>query len=97
MGGLASRGKDMMTKQEAIENQTKIAEHYNLGWWYGTNCQKCHDVYPKLMTTGNGDCYYQCEVCGKRSGSHSMPWLARDDWNSMAVTGQMSIFDFMED
>ena len=84
-----------MNKRQAIENQTRIAKQYDLGHWYGVSCRKCCEVFPKLMTAGNGDCYYQCEVCGRRTKQHTMPWLAREEWNSM--DRQMSIFDFVEE
>ena len=73
-----------MTKEEAKANQERIAEHFNLSWWYGTDCEKCCEVYPKLGTEGNPsceDCFYVCEVCGKRTKGYVMPWLARDAWN----------------
>lgn len=73
-----------MTAKEAKENQDRIAKNYKLEWWYGTKCEKCCGVYPKLMFSGtcNKYCYYQCEVCGKRTEKYSMPWLARDAWNN---------------
>lgn len=73
-----------MTAKEAKEKQDRIAQHYNLGWWYGTDCEKCCGIFPKLMMSGatsHEQCYYQCEVCGKRSEPCLMPWIARDKWN----------------
>ena len=73
-----------MTKREAIENQERLAQRYNLGWWYGTMCEKCCDVYPKLMREGSPSkelCYYECEVCGKRTEGFLMPWMATAAWN----------------
>ena len=73
-----------MTKEQAKENQKRIAEHYKLSHWYGTWCDKCCEVYPKLMI-GKGldaDCWYECEVCGKRTDAYCMPWMARDAWNN---------------
>ena len=85
-----------MTYEEAKENQDRIARDYNLGWWYGLHCEKCCEVYPKLSTEGNlagGDCFYECEVCGKRVRGFAMPWLARDAWNrGEFLTGQLKMF-----
>ena len=73
-----------MTAEQAKANQNRIAKHFNLGWWYGTRCKKCCGVYPKLMTTDRLDhkCYYQCEVCGKRTKEHEMPLVAEEAWNN---------------
>ena len=79
-----------MTKEEAKAEQERIARHYNLGWWYGTECEKCCGVFPKAMTEGNGmgdKIYYECPVCGKRTPGESMPWIARDDWNEQRFKG----------
>lgn len=72
-----------MTADEAKKQQDEISKHWTLGFWYGTNCEKCCGVYPKLMSTNGFDdkCYYQCEVCGKRTEAMQMPWLSRDAWN----------------
>ena len=72
-----------MTIEEAKENQARIAKHYNLGWWYGTNCKKCCEVFPKFKKTEttHDQCYYQCEVCGKRTKAYEMPWQAVEAWN----------------
>ena len=54
-----------------------------LEWYYGTDCVKCCGRFPKFMTTGGARhmCYYECEICHKRTAGHEMPWLARDAWN----------------
>lgn len=74
-----------MMKEEALAKQEQIvASGYKLEWWYGTNCEKCCGVYPRLETEGNIACedvFYVCEVCGKRTKGYVMPWLARDAWN----------------
>lgn len=72
-----------MTPEQAAKRQAEIAEKFNLGWWYGTDCEKCCGVYPKFKTTNTPEafCYYECEVCGKRTEIYSMPWLARNAWN----------------
>ena len=87
-----------MIAKDAIENQARIAKHYDLGWWYGTKCKKCCGVYPKLMTKPTQDpknCYYQCEVCGRRTALYTMPYLAEQAWNNDEVEHkalQMSLF-----
>lgn len=74
-----------MTSDHAKARQAEIvARGMNLGWWYGTRCEKCCEVYPKLMHEGNPAsqlCYYQCEVCGKRTAGQTMPWMAEKEWN----------------
>ena len=78
-----------MTPQEAKANQDRIvAEGWDLGFWYGTNCNKCCGVYPKLVKiyeNGQDLSAYQCEVCGRKTAGYSMPWLARDAWNEGRV------------
>ena len=72
-----------MTREEAIAKQADLAKDYDLSYWYGTNCTKCCDVFPALMTSQGFDskCWYECEVCGKKTEPQSMPWLAREAWN----------------
>lgn len=86
-----------MTADEAKREQDRIAAHYNLAWWYGTDCEKCCGVFPKFMVSGGMDskCWYECQVCGKRTKPEIMPWIAREAWNSgkVQVEGvQMSMF-----
>lgn len=73
-----------MTGEEAKRRQNELAKHYNLGWWYGVRCEKCCGVYPKFMTTEDtrGLCYYQCEVCGRKTKKFLMPWIAEEAWNN---------------
>lgn len=90
-----------MTQDEAIRHQRRLeADGYNLAWWYGTNCYKCHDVFPKLMTKqdNSGDCWYECEVCGKKSRHGNMPWVARENWNNglFQSLDQIDLFAEME-
>ena len=72
-----------MTREEAEANQTRLAEHFDLSFWYGTNCKKCCGVYPKLIVgIGPQDlCRYECEVCGTTTAAFKMPWLAEEAWN----------------
>ena len=94
----------MMTQKQAKAIQDKLVEDgYKLSWWYGTDCRKCCGVYPKLMekqATFDSHAYFECEVCGRKSKAFSMPWLARDDWNSMnfdPIPVQMSLFEEVND
>lgn len=83
-----------MTEEEVKRHQDELAEHYDLSHWYGTWCKKCCGVYPKLEFTVN-HCWYECEVCGRRTEAKQMPWEARDAWNRDEVTGkahQMTLF-----
>ena len=73
-----------MTAEEAKKHQDQIAaDGWDLGFWYGTSCEKCCGVYPKLITgiMPNDLCRYECEVCGKKTEAYSMPWLAEEAWN----------------
>lgn len=72
-----------MTREEAKRNQDRLSKHYDLGFWYGTKCEKCCGVFPKFMTTDRLEslCWYECEVCGKRTEKVSMPWIAEEMWN----------------
>ena len=86
-----------MTEEEAKEKQADLAKHFDLGFWYGINCEKCCGVFPKFMTGGNQgmDCWYECEVCGKRTKPTTMPWIAEKAWNAGETIGgniQMSLF-----
>ena len=85
-----------MTKEEAKQNQDRIAEHFDLGFWYGTNCEKCCGVFPKLITGIGGyadQCRYECEVCGKKTEAYDMPWIAGEAWNKgQFVIAQRRLF-----
>lgn len=91
-----------MTQQQAIQHQAELAKHYHLGWWYGTRCRKCCGVFPKIVTDSsalNRGCYYECEVCGRKTGWSEMPWIAEERWNAGETTvpvQQMSLFDYLE-
>ena len=95
------RGGGGMTQAEAIQNQSRLqSSGFDLGYWYGTECYKCHGVFPKFMSKqdNSGDCWYQCEVCGKRSRPGNMPWVARENWNNglFQTLDQMDLFALME-
>ena len=96
------KGFEPMTREAAIANQEQIvADGYRLEWWYGTDCEKCCGVYPKFMTSyvGLGEqCYYQCEVCGKRTKGCDMSHFAADAWNRHEYLDnrQMTIFEIEE-
>lgn len=81
-----------MTKEEAKAKQNELAQHYNLSYWYGTNCEKCCEVYPKFRNFGDlgghSKCYYECEVCGKRTEPFDMPWQAKKAWNAHEYIAQ---------
>lgn len=73
-----------MTAEEALHIQEVLEKRGIIHIYYGTHCRKCCGVYPRLMkkdTTSTKDCYYQCEVCGKRTDLYTMPWLAEEAWN----------------
>lgn len=89
-----------MTEEEAKKNQAELSAHYNLSYWYGTSCKKCCGVYPKLMTTGatHEQCYFQCEVCSRRTEAVDMPWISKELWNEDNTyiehgTVQISLFE----
>lgn len=74
-----------MTREEVKAKQDEIvASGFNLGHWYGTGCEKCCGVYPKFCTGTypNDVCWYECEVCGKRTEAVTMPWIAKEKWNA---------------
>lgn len=76
-----------MKSQNQAQNEQAdlINKGMNLGWWFGTNCKKCHGVYPKIMNEGNTTnerVYFICEVCGKRTEGFQMPWIAEKEWNA---------------
>lgn len=74
-----------MTATEAKRKQTVLeADGFKLCWWYGTGCKKCCGVYPRFRTTYGLDqkCWYECDVCGKRTAPKIMPWIAADAWNN---------------
>ena len=86
-----------MTSAEAKANQDRLAEHYDLGWWYGVRCAKCCGVFPKLMMTKDMlECFYQCEVCGRRTAPEKMPYIAEEAWNNGRIMcNQISIYAFI--
>lgn len=84
-----------MTREEAAAHQAELAKHYDLSYWYGTNCKKCCGVYPKFKHSEafGGGCWYECEVCGTRTNEVSMPWIAAEQWNhDEVIPGNFSLF-----
>lgn len=84
-----------MTREEAAAQQAEIARHYDLSYWFGTNCRKCCGVYPRFRTSSGFDsrCWYECDVCGMRTDAVTMPWIAERDWNDGKVLEtQLSLF-----
>lgn len=86
----------MKTAAEAKAEQDQLrVKGFDLGWYFGTKCEKCCGVYPRFMKTGTDDCFYQCDVCGKRTAACVMPWVAEEAWNNHQYTGngvQMNMF-----
>lgn len=81
-----------MTKQEAIMEQRMLQiKGMNLGWWFGTKCEKCCEVYPRLVRRDVTDKYhdtaYKCDVCGKQTEWTGMPWQAEEEWNEHKYQG----------
>lgn len=85
-----------MTMDEAIKRQKELSEHFDLGFWYGTKCNKCCGVYPKLIIGEGGFndlCRYECEVCGTTTEPCIMPWVAEEKWNAGEfVEGELRLF-----
>lgn len=82
-----------MTQKEAQDQQQMLQiKGFNLGWWFGTDCEKCCGVFPRLVRRDVNDKYhdtaYKCDVCGKQSEWLGMPWQARDAWNSHRFMGE---------
>ena len=82
-----------MTREEAVSEQKRLSILYNgkLDFWFGTNCEKCCDVYPRFVSRNTNDkyhsCAYRCDVCGKQTEWTGMPWQARDAWNNHEYMG----------
>lgn len=81
-----------MTHDDAVNKQMELKiKGFDLGWWFGTECEKCCDVYPRLVTRDVNDKYhdtaYKCDVCGKQTEWTGMPWQARDAWNNHEYQG----------
>lgn len=73
------------TAEDEKRKQDNLAKHFNLGFWYGTDCKKCCGVFPKFETSYGfelDNCWYECQVCHRKSKRASMPWIAREDWNA---------------
>lgn len=74
----------MKTEEQAKRDQEELAKKFDLGFWYGTKCEKCCGVYPAFRHSdlNGGGCWYECEVCGKRTEEVAMPWIAEEAWNA---------------
>lgn len=93
---------ELSTTEEIKAKQDKLGK--NAGWYYGTNCKKCCDVFPAFFNEDGFENlgYYVCLVCGKESKHEPMPWQAKDRWNAGEYEWipeddkQLSIFDLLE-
>ena len=89
-----------MTQQEAKAEQDRLEMMgYSLGWYFGTRCEKCCGVYPRLMRHDTNDkyhdTYYKCDVCGKQTDYYGMPGTAEEAWNNHKFLGggvQLNMF-----
>lgn len=72
----------LVSEDVAKKQQDKLGK--NVGWFYGTNCKRCHGVYPKHIDEPDyrAYAYYLCPVCGKESKHFPMPWQAEKAWNN---------------
>lgn len=82
-----------MTQQEAIIQQKMLEiKGFNLGWYFGTKCEKCCGVYPRLSHLNTNDkyhdTYYRCDVCGKQTEYYGMPIQAEEAWNNHRYMGE---------
>ena len=90
--------------KEELDEQMSLAKRgADLGWYYGTKCEKCCGVFPKFFTeeTFAAKGFYVCMVCGKESRHRSMAHLARESWNNgefvfIPDAYQYSIFDYLK-
>lgn len=76
----------MRSQEDVKREQEEIAKHYKLSWWYYDGGRKCCGVYPKIMKEGDTShekVYLECEVCGSRTKSHLMPFMAKEEWDAM--------------
>lgn len=81
-----------MTHDDAVNKQMELKiRGIDLGLWFGTDCEKCCDVYPRLVKRDANDKYhdtaYKCDVCGKQTEWTGMWWQARDAWNNHEYQG----------
>lgn len=82
-----------MTRQEAINEQKRLMIIWrgNISWWFGTDCEKCCDVYPRFVNRNTNDkyhsCAFKCDVCGKQTEWTGMPWQAKQAWNNHEYQG----------
>lgn len=93
----------LRSASEEKARQDRIAEHFDLSFWFGTSCEKCCGVYPEFFSEESfrDYGYYVCLVCGKESKHKPMSWQARKAWNQgefewipEKYNNQLTIFDF---
>jgi len=82
-----------MTQQEAVMEQKLMQiKGMNLAWYFGTDCEKCCEVYPRLVKRNVTDKYhdtaYRCDVCGKQTEWSGLISQARDAWNNHQYMGE---------
>ena len=82
-----------MTQQEAMQEQKRLEiSGFNLGWYFGTRCEKCCGVYPRYLTRDVNDkyhsAYYKCDVCGKQTEYYGTPQQAEEAWNNHKYMGE---------
>ena len=82
-----------MTREQAIAEQERIKQNgFSLGWYFGTKCEKCCDVFPRFCHRDANDkyktAYYKCDVCGKQTDYYGMPWQAEEAWNNHKFLGE---------
>lgn len=71
-----------MDNEELKAKQARLGVHAY--WYYGTNCRKCHDVWPTIKVEyhiGWDECYFMCEVCGRRTKNCITLQEAEQEWN----------------
>ena len=93
----------LKSKEEMKAIQDELGKYAS--WYYGTNCEKCHDVYPMIVSeqSNRAYAYYVCPVCGKESFHFPMPWQSAKSWNNQEYLWkpdpedgyQFTIFDFL--
>jgi len=81
-----------MTQREAMLEQRRLElSGFDLGWYFGTDCEKCCGVYPRFCTKDVNDryhdSYYKCDVCGKQTDLWATPSQCAEKWNNHEYLG----------